>query len=261
MRPRWLRAGAVDAAGQGTGPVRRRPGPSPTSPAGSPGWSAAPARIWPAVISSLPSSPARRWPGDPGRGDHGDPPRPPGLRAAAVPHACPPPAGQPGPRYPGAAVAVQTAAPGRRGPADGAVYRECERLEELGLDEDPVRTPPWYPGDAADVLAASLATGLEGVVGKPLASTYHPGQCRDWIKVKNVRHQEVIRGRWRRWRRRRRAAVTWTRPGSWPGGPRQRPGRSPTRSGRCRLAEVAGAPAGRGLGRPGLGARPGGQRR
>ena len=150
---------------------------------------------------------------------------------------------------------------GRRGPADGAVYRECERLEELGLDEDPVRTPPWYPGDAADVLAASLATGLEGVVGKPLASTYHPGQCRDWIKVKNVRHQEVIRGRWRRWRRRRRAAVTWTRPGSWPGGPRQRPGRSPTRSGRCRLAEVAGAPAGRGLGRPGLGARPGGQRR
>ena len=26
----------------------------------------------------------------------------------------------------------------------------------------------------------------------PLASRYHPGQRRDWIKIKNVRHQEVI---------------------------------------------------------------------
>jgi bifunctional non-homologous end joining protein LigD len=32
----------------------------------------------------------------------------------------------------------------------------------------------------------------EGVVGMPLASRYHPGQRRDWIKIKNVRHQEVI---------------------------------------------------------------------
>jgi bifunctional non-homologous end joining protein LigD len=67
-----------------------------------------------------------------------------------------------------------------------------KRLEQLGLDEDPVRTPPWYPGEATDIWAASLAHGLEGVVGKPLASAYHPGQRRDWIKVKHVRHQEVI---------------------------------------------------------------------
>jgi len=66
------------------------------------------------------------------------------------------------------------------------------RLEDLGLDADPVRTPPWYRDDAAAVLAASFANELEGVVGKPLASRYHPGQRRDWIKVKNVRHQEVI---------------------------------------------------------------------
>ena len=56
----------------------------------------------------------------------------------------------------------------------------------------PVRTPPWYRDDAEIVLAASLAHGLEGVVGKPLASRYHPGGRRDWIKVKNIRHQEVI---------------------------------------------------------------------
>ena len=62
----------------------------------------------------------------------------------------------------------------------------------LGLDADPVRTPPWYRDDAEIVLATSLQYGLEGVVGKPLASRYHPGGRRDWIKVKNIRHQEVI---------------------------------------------------------------------
>jgi len=72
-----------------------------------------------------------------------------------------------------------------------------ERLAELGLDADPVRTTPWYPGGAADVLAASLAHALEGVIGKPLASAYHPGQRRDWIKIKNVRQQEVIICGWK----------------------------------------------------------------
>ena len=71
-----------------------------------------------------------------------------------------------------------------------------DRLEALGLDADPVRTPPWYRDDADIVLAASLEHGLEGVVGKPLASRYHPGGRRDWIKVKNIRHQEVIIGGW-----------------------------------------------------------------
>ena len=67
-----------------------------------------------------------------------------------------------------------------------------DRLEALGLDADPVRTPPWYRDDAEIVLATSLKFGLEGVVGKPLASRYHPGGRRDWLKVKNIRHQEVI---------------------------------------------------------------------
>jgi bifunctional non-homologous end joining protein LigD len=67
-----------------------------------------------------------------------------------------------------------------------------ERLADLGLDDGPVRTPAWYPGGAADVQAAGLAHGLEGVVGKPLASAYHPGQRRDWIKIKNTRRVAVI---------------------------------------------------------------------
>jgi len=72
-----------------------------------------------------------------------------------------------------------------------------ERLAELDLDADPVRTPPWYPGSAADVRAVSLAHALEGVIGKPLTSAYHPGQRRDWIKIKNVRHAEVIICGWK----------------------------------------------------------------
>ena len=71
------------------------------------------------------------------------------------------------------------------------------RLAELGLDADPVRTPPWHRGGAAEVLAESIAKGLEGVVGKPLDSAYHPDQRRDWIKVKNVKQQEVIIGGWK----------------------------------------------------------------
>ena len=61
----------------------------------------------------------------------------------------------------------------------GLPYTERRaRLEDLGLDADPVRTPPWYPGDGQIVLAASLQHDLEGVVGKPLTSRYQPGRQR-----------------------------------------------------------------------------------
>jgi bifunctional non-homologous end joining protein LigD len=92
-----------------------------------------------------------------------------------------------------------------------------ERLEELGIDADPVRTPAWYPGGAADVLAASLANALEGVVGKPLASAYHPGQRRDWIKVKNVRHAEVIICGWKPGQGRRLETIGSLLLGVWDG--------------------------------------------
>ncbi len=71
------------------------------------------------------------------------------------------------------------------------------RLEELGLDAEPVRAPPWRRGGADRVLAKSIARGLEGVVGKPLDSAYHPGQRRDWIKIKNVKQQEVVVAGWK----------------------------------------------------------------
>jgi len=78
-------------------------------------------------------------------------------------------------------------------PLLGLPYTERRaRLADLGLDADPVRTPPWYPGDGQIVLAASRSHGLEGVVGKPLTSRYQPGRRRDWIKIKNTRHQELL---------------------------------------------------------------------
>jgi bifunctional non-homologous end joining protein LigD len=71
------------------------------------------------------------------------------------------------------------------------------RLEALGLGTGPFRTPPWHRGGAQEILRESISKGLEGVVGKPLDSGYHPGQRRDWIKVKNVKQQEVIIAGWK----------------------------------------------------------------
>ncbi|MGE5291872.1 MAG: non-homologous end-joining DNA ligase [Micromonosporaceae bacterium] len=72
-----------------------------------------------------------------------------------------------------------------------------EQLARLALDHGAVHTPPWYHGGAGDVLASSAERGLEGVVGKPLTSRYYPGKRREWIKVKNVRHQEVVVAGWK----------------------------------------------------------------
>ena len=68
-----------------------------------------------------------------------------------------------------------------------------ELLESLGLHGPCWATPPSFPGDGADVLAASAAQGLEGIVSKRRDSRYYPGRRSDaWVKVKNVLTQEVV---------------------------------------------------------------------
>lgn len=58
--------------------------------------------------------------------------------------------------------------------------------------------PPVFEGDGAAALATSAAQGLEGVVAKRRDSTYEPGRrSRSWLKVKNLRTQEVVLGGWR----------------------------------------------------------------
>jgi bifunctional non-homologous end joining protein LigD len=71
------------------------------------------------------------------------------------------------------------------------------RLLELGLDGTAWRTPEHVIGDGAAVLEASVANGLEGVVAKKLDSAYEPGRrSACWLKVKNVRREDVVVGGW-----------------------------------------------------------------
>jgi bifunctional non-homologous end joining protein LigD len=69
-------------------------------------------------------------------------------------------------------------------------------------------TTPWFRGGGADVRAASLDNGLEGVVAKRLDSPYRPGvRGTEWRKVKNVRTQSVVVGGWRPGQGRRAGGV------------------------------------------------------
>ena len=61
------------------------------------------------------------------------------------------------------------------------------------------QTPPSFTGEAgADVQAVSRQHGLEGIVAKRLASRYEPGKrTGSWLKIKNIRRQEVVVGGWK----------------------------------------------------------------
>lgn len=70
-------------------------------------------------------------------------------------------------------------------------------LEGLALAGPHWATPPAFEGDGSAARDASEAQGLEGVIAKRRASTYHPGRrTKDWVKVKHVRMQEVVVGGW-----------------------------------------------------------------
>ena len=71
------------------------------------------------------------------------------------------------------------------------------QLESLGLEGPSWQTPAYHRGEGAALLAASRERGLEGIVAKRLASPYRAGKRgRDWLKVKNVRSQELVIGGW-----------------------------------------------------------------
>jgi bifunctional non-homologous end joining protein LigD len=71
------------------------------------------------------------------------------------------------------------------------------RLLELGLEGPAWRTPDHVVGNGAGVLEASVENGLEGVVAKKLDSPYEPGRrSACWVKVKNVRREDVVVGGW-----------------------------------------------------------------
>ncbi|MCW2968799.1 MAG: ligD, partial [Solirubrobacteraceae bacterium] len=71
------------------------------------------------------------------------------------------------------------------------------RLGELGLSGERWQSPDYVEGRGAEMLAASREQGLEGIVAKRLDSLYEPGRrSRAWIKVKNVRREDVWIGGW-----------------------------------------------------------------
>jgi bifunctional non-homologous end joining protein LigD len=72
-------------------------------------------------------------------------------------------------------------------------------LDELAPRGDSWQVPPAFTGESgARVLAVSAAHHLEGVVAKRLDSRYEPGRrTAGWIKIKNLRRQEVVIGGWK----------------------------------------------------------------
>ena len=71
-------------------------------------------------------------------------------------------------------------------------------LEELQLADAYWQTPAAFQGTGTDAVRVSQEQQLEGVVAKKLTSVYSPGRrSPDWIKIKNIRTQEVIVGGWR----------------------------------------------------------------
>lgn len=72
-----------------------------------------------------------------------------------------------------------------------------EALADVLSDGPRWQVPQSQVGDGDGILSITRDLGLEGVVAKRLASTYQPGRrSRDWLKIKNVRRQEVVIGGW-----------------------------------------------------------------
>jgi bifunctional non-homologous end joining protein LigD len=71
-------------------------------------------------------------------------------------------------------------------------------LESLQLSGETFTTTDSFRDvRGADILAATVANGLEGVVAKRRDSLYRPGRrTPDWVKVKSFRTQEVVIGGW-----------------------------------------------------------------
>ena len=80
----------------------------------------------------------------------------------------------------------------------GLAYEQRrELLEALGLGGERWQTPSYHRGEGKALLGASRERGLEGIIAKRLDSVYVPGRrTKEWIKVKNVRAQEIVIGGW-----------------------------------------------------------------
>ena len=71
------------------------------------------------------------------------------------------------------------------------------RLEDLAAAHPAVSCPAYHMGDGPALLAETRRRNLEGLVAKRADSPYVPGRrTRQWLKVKNIRRQELVVGGW-----------------------------------------------------------------
>ncbi|HEV7400076.1 MAG TPA: non-homologous end-joining DNA ligase [Solirubrobacterales bacterium] len=86
--------------------------------------------------------------------------------------------------------------------------RRRELLEGLKLAGESWQVPGYFPGQAGELLEASAAQKLEGIVLKRLDSRYSPGKRNgSWLKVKNLGRQEFVIGGWQEGEGRRRNSL------------------------------------------------------
>ncbi|MEV6105908.1 non-homologous end-joining DNA ligase [Streptomyces sp. NPDC051940] len=75
--------------------------------------------------------------------------------------------------------------------------RRRELLADLALDAPHWAAPPYWEGHGEEALELTRQHHLEGLIAKRLASAYHPDRRSDaWLKIKNVRTEEVWIGGW-----------------------------------------------------------------
>jgi bifunctional non-homologous end joining protein LigD len=83
-----------------------------------------------------------------------------------------------------------------------------EILDGLALGGAHWQTPPALRRGGAAAVRVSQQQGQEGVIAKRRSSRYRPGRrSPDWVKIKNIRTQEVVVGGWRAGQGRRAGTV------------------------------------------------------
>lgn len=81
---------------------------------------------------------------------------------------------------------------------DSSYDARREALEALGLSGPSWQVPPSFPNGGQDLLDATRAQGLEGLVAKRRDSRYQPGRRSDcWIKLKHVRRTSAVIAGWK----------------------------------------------------------------
>lgn len=72
-----------------------------------------------------------------------------------------------------------------------------QELDHLDLGGPSWQVPEYHRGEGSALREATRERGLEGIIAKRLDSRYRPGRrTRDWLKIKNVRSQELVIGGW-----------------------------------------------------------------